>query len=213
MNNKIITLLILTLCAGSLMAQTLSPIELPKPITEGGKPIMQCLKDRHTSREFSPDALTPQVLSNLLWAAWGVNREDGHRTAPSAMNQQEIDVYVALKEGVYVYDATANKLMPVLAGDHREKAGKQDFVKDAPVNLIYVADWAKMGKYSEDDKKFYSAADAGFIAENAYLYCTSEGLNCVIRGYVDRDDIAKTLNLRADQKVLLAQTIGLPPKK
>jgi SagB-type dehydrogenase family enzyme len=197
----------------SCFAQELKPITLPKPITEGGKPLMQCLKERHSTREFSPGALSQQTLSNLLWAAWGINRSEGDkRTAPSAMNRQEISVYVTLPEGVYLYDAKANELKPILAGDHRAAAGKQDFVAVAALNLIYVADFTKMGDGSPDDKTLYSAADAGFIAQNVYLFCASEDLACVVRGWVDRAELGKLLGLPPEQKIILAQTVGLPKK-
>jgi SagB-type dehydrogenase family enzyme len=174
---------------------------------------MQVLKDRHSTREFSSEKLSPQVLANLLWAAFGINRPDtGKRTAPSAMNWQEIDVYVATAEGLYVYDAKGNKLNPILAGDVRGAAGVQPFVKDAPVNLVYVADFAKTGKSSAEDRNFYSAADVGFIAQNVYLFCASEGLAVVVRGGVDRAALAKLMKLRPDQKILLAQTVGYPKK-
>jgi nitroreductase len=209
---SIIAVMSTLLLAAALLAADPEPITLPAPKTDGGKPLMQVLKERHTSREFKSDPLPQATLSNLLWAAWGINRpESDHRTAPSAMNQQEIDVYAFTAEGVYLYDAKANQLKPVLAGDHRATAGKQDFVATAPLDLVYVADQAKMSKTSSGaDKTFYSAANCGFIAENVYLFCASEGLNCVVRGYVDRDAIAKTLNLRPDQKVLLGQTVGYP---
>jgi SagB-type dehydrogenase family enzyme len=193
-------------------AQELKPIPLPQPSTEGGKPLMQALKERHTTREFSAEKIPLQVLSNLLWAANGINRDDGHRTAPSAMNKQETDIYIAKEDGVYLYDAKTNTLVPIVTGDHRAAAGKQDFVANAPLNLIYVADYGRMGTTAEDDKRFYAAADVGFIAENVYLYCASDGLNCVVRGYVDRDEIAKLLKLRSDQHVLLGQTVGYPWK-
>ena len=173
-------------------------------------PLMQALAERHTSREFASDPLPLQTLSNLLWAAFGVNRPDGHRTAPSARNWQETDLYVFLPDGVYLYDAGANLLQPVLAGDHRAAAGKQEFVKDAPLSLVYVADLARMGDAAPEDKALYSAADAGFIAQNVYLFCASEGLSVVVRGMVDREQIAKLLHLRSDQKVILAQTVGYP---
>jgi SagB-type dehydrogenase family enzyme len=194
-------------------SQTLQPIQLPPPVMEGGKPLMQALKDRHTSREFATDPLPLPVLSNLLWAAFGINRpENDHRTAPSAMNRQEVDLYVFTAEGVYTYDAKTNALNPILAGDHREVTGKQDFVKDAPLNIIYVADEARMGQGSTADKALYSAADVGFIAQNVYLFCASEGLSCVVRGWVDRELVTKTLNLRPEQKVILGQTVGYPKK-
>ena len=121
-----------------------------------------------------------QTLSNLLWAGFGVNRlATGGRTAPSAMNWQETSVYVVNSEGAYVYDAKAHALRLVAAGDHRGDTGVQPFVKDAPVNLIYVADFAKTGKSTAEEKTFYTAADVGFIAQNVYLFCASEGLAAV----------------------------------
>jgi SagB-type dehydrogenase family enzyme len=195
------------------LAQELSPVYLPVPQTDGGKPLMQVLKGRHSAREFSSEKLPAQVLANLLWAAFGINRpETGKRTAPSAMNWQEIEVYVASADGLYAYDAKANMLNPVLAQDLRGAAGVQPFVKDAPLNLIYVADLAKTGNGSAEDRNFYIAADVGFIAENVYLFCASEGLAVVVRGGVDRPALAKLMKLRPDQKILLAQTVGYPKK-
>ena len=194
-------------------AQELKPIELPKPQTDGGRPLMQVLKERSTSRDFSSEKLPLPVLSNLLWAAFGVNRpESGKRTAPSALNWQEIDIYVATADGLYVYDAKAHRLNPVLAEDVRAATGTQPYVKDAPVNLVYVADLAKTGKASAPDQDFYTAADTGFIAQNVYLYCASEGLATVIRGGVDRPARAKVMKLRPDQKITLSQTVGYPKK-
>jgi nitroreductase len=192
--------------------QVLKAIELPKPQMEGGKPLMAALKDRKTSREFSTEKLPLQVLSNMLWAANGINRPDGKRTAPTAMNKQEIDIYVALEQGLYLYDAKANTLVPVLAEDVRAATGKQPFVKDAPVNLVFVADYAKMGSTPADQKDFYAATDTGFISQNVYLFCASEGLATVVRGYVDRPICQAAMKLRADQKVILAQTVGYPKK-
>lgn len=196
--------------ASCLLAQDLKPIALPQPQTDGGRPLMQVLKERKTTREFAADKLPPQVLSNLLWAAFGVNRPDGRRTAPSAMNKQEIDIYVATGEGLFVYNAQANRLDPVLPQDVRAATGMQSFVATAPVDLVYVADLAKAG--SEPDADLYTAADTGFIAQNVYLYCASEGLATVVRGSVDRAALAKTMKLRPDQKIILAQTVGYPKK-
>ena len=194
-------------------AQELKPIELPKPQMDGGRPLMQVLKERSTSRDFSSEKLPLPVLSNLLWAAFGVNRpESGKRTAPSARNWQEIDIYVATADGLYVYDAKAHRLNPVLAEDVRAATGTQPYVKGAPVNLVYVADLAKTGKASAPDQDFYAAADTGFIAQNVYLYCASEGLATVIRGSVDRPTLAKLMKLRPDQKITLSQTVGYPKK-
>jgi SagB-type dehydrogenase family enzyme len=185
---------------------------LPKPQMEGGRPLMQVLKARASSRSFRPDKLPMQTLSNLLWAAFGINRPDGRRTAPSAMNWQEIDVYVVMAEGAYRYDAKANSLLPVAQGDLRPSTGKQPFVKDAPIGLVYVADLSRASKGSDEDKAIYTAADTGFIAQNVYLFCASEGLASVVRGSVDREALGKALKLRTDQKIVLAQTVGLPGK-
>lgn len=187
-------------------------IKLPEPQTEGGMPLMQALNQRKTSREFSTKSLPDQVLSNMLWAAFGINRSDGKRTAPSAMNMQETDIYVATAKGLYLYDPKANSLIPKLDQDIRAKTGGQPFVKDAPVNLVYVADYAKMSRGSDEDKNFYSVVDTGFISQNVYLFCASEGLATVVRGYVNRPALAKAMNLRNDQKIILAQTVGYPKK-
>lgn len=185
------------------------PIKLLPPDMTGGKPLMQALKDRRTLREYSPRELPPQVLSNLLWAASGVNRPDtGKMTAPTAKDMREIDIYVSMADGLYLYDANANILTPILAQDIRAATGDQEFVKDAPVNLIFVADLAKMSSMSDEDARFYAATDTGYISQNVYLYCASEGLATVARGWVNRPALAKVMKLRADQIIILAQTVG-----
>jgi len=174
---------------------------------------MQALNERRTSREFSGEELPLQVLSDLLWAADGINRPDsGKRTAPSAVNWQNIDIYAAMAQGLYLYDPKEHALKPVLAEDIRSITGKQDFVKDVPLNLIFVADFSKITRGSDEDKNFYSAAHTGFISQNVYLYCASEGLATVVRGLVDREAMAKAMKLRPDQKVMLAQSVGYPKK-
>ena len=173
---------------------------------------MQVLKDRKSTREFGSGALSPQTLSNMLWAAFGINRPDGRRTAPSAMNWQEVSIYVATAEGIYLYDAQADALNPVQAGDHRAVTGTQSLVKDAALNLVYVADLSKTGDADSPDAQMYAAADVGFIAQNVYLYCASEGLATVVRGSVDKNALAKTLKLGPKQKIILAQTVGFPKK-
>jgi SagB-type dehydrogenase family enzyme len=213
MSHTIPTLLFIMIIGAVVGAQDLKPIELLKPDTIGGKPLMQVLKDRHSSREFSTDTLSLPVLSNLLWAACGINRaESGKRTAPSAVNWQEVDVYVAMANGLFRYDPAGHKLLPVLGEDIREKTGAQPFVKEAPINLVYVADFAKIDRGTDTEKDWYSAADAAFISENVYLFCASEGLATVVRGSVDRKALAATMKLRPDQRVVLAQTVGYPKK-
>jgi SagB-type dehydrogenase family enzyme len=205
-------LLLLAAAVLPAAAQELKPVALPKPETTGGKPLMQALAERQSAREFGARQLSPQVLSNLLWAAFGVNRPDGKRTAPSARNMQEIDIYVVTAEGAYLYDAKANLLRPVAAGDLRAVTGMQEFVKTAPLNLVYVADTARMGGASEADQTFYAGLDTGFIAQNVYLFCASEGLASVVRAMIDRPGLVKALKLRPEQRPIVAQTVGYPKK-
>jgi nitroreductase len=208
---------VLILCLSALYPsasrpQDLKAITLPSPQTSGGRPLMQALKDRQSRREFSAEKLPLQVLANLLWAGFGVNRPgSGKRTAPSAVDWQETDIYVATADGLYVYDAKQNQLSPVARGDLRGQTGTQDFVKDAAVNLVYVADLAK-AKRASADRDMFVAADVGFIAENVYLYCASEGLATVVRGSIDRPALAKAMHLRDDQRIVLAQSVGYPKK-
>ena len=204
-------LLAVILSSVVLVAQELKPLKLPSPETEGGRPLMQVLKDRKSTREFGPQKLSAQTLSNLLWAAFEINRPDGHRTAPSAMNWQEVSLYAATAEGVYLYDAQAHTLNPVLAGDSRAATGTQAYVKDAAVNLVYVSDLSKTSRATAAEAEKYTAADVGFIAQNVYLFCASEGLATVVRGGVDQS-LPKLLKLRPDQHITLAQTVGYPKK-
>jgi len=210
----VFVLLVLSFVVSDLiLAQELKTLILPKPELNGGRPLMQVLKDRKSSREFSSERLSDQVLSNLLWAAFGINRPvSGRRTAPSARNWQEIDIYVAMAEGLYLYDAKAHQLNPLQKGDLRPMTGSQAFVKDAFMNLIYVADYSRTGKASEEDRQIYCAAAVGFISQNVYLFCASEGLATVVRGLVDRPALAKAIKLRPDQKIILTQPVGYPKK-
>lgn len=192
-------------------AHALDDIALPAPRTEGGKPLMDALRERRSTREFSPERLPLQKLSDLLWAAAGINRADaGKRTAPSARNWQEVQVYVLLEEGAFAYDAAANTLRGVVAGDLRKQSGSQDFVGVAPVDLVYVADLDKLAEAAPEDRTLYSGADAAFIGENVYLFCASEGLATVIRGSVDRVAMGKAMGLPAGKRVVFAQTVGYP---
>jgi SagB-type dehydrogenase family enzyme len=203
-------LIIISFITASWAAEP-APIKLLPPNLESGKSLMQSLQARKSSRNFSVKKLPLDVLSNLLWAANGVNRpESGKRTAPSASNRQEMDVYIAMADGLYIYSPKQHLLEPVLNRDIRELTGKQPFVKDAPLNLIYVADFSKMGGNNAEERQLYSAADAAFIAQNVYLYCASEGLATVVRGFVDREELAKAMQLPDNQKIILSQTVGYP---
>jgi nitroreductase len=200
-----------SLAAAGAAGQELAPVSLPAPQTDGGKPLMQALSLRATARAFAPDPLPRQTLANLLWAAWGINRaREGKRTAPSTRNWQEIEVLVVDAIGAYAYDAAANTLTPLVAGDLRALTGTQDFVKDAPVTLVLVADTSKM--QGGVDRQAYAFADAAFVSQNVYLFCASEGLATGVRASLDRPALAKALKLRDDQLVVFAQSVGFPKK-
>jgi nitroreductase len=192
-------------------AEALKPLQLPPPRTDGGKPLMQALKLRATGRAFAADPLPAQTLSNMLWAAWGINRAaEGKRTAPSARNWQEIDLLVVDARGAWRYDAGANTLEPLVAGDLRALTGGQDFVKDAPLTLVFVADPARMKGSDDATRQPWAYADAAFISQNVYLFCASEGLATGVRAMVDRPALAKALGLGADRIIVFAQSVGYP---
>ena len=173
---------------------------------------MEALDARQTGRSFSATELSNQMISNLLWAAFGINRpQSGKRTAPSAMNWQETDIYICLKKGTFVYDATTNKLTFVCQDDTRADMGLQGFVKNAPVVLAFVADYRKMSALvGKEEKDFYAATDCGYISQNVYLWCASEGLSTVVLGYINREKISKVLRLDKEQRVILTQCVGYP---
>lgn len=204
----------LLLVSGSLLAGDVAAIiPLAKPTTTGGMALMQALSERKSTREFSDQKLPNEMLSNLLWAAYGVNRPDGRRTAPSANNRQIVDVYVTLPEGAYLYRPKEHRLDLVSPGDWRGAAGVQPFVAEAPLNLVYVADYSRVTSTPAEDKILYSAAETGFVGQNVYLFCASEGLATVVRAMIDRTKLAEALKLRPDQKIMLAQTVGYPKRK
>ena len=203
---------ILTMAPNITLAEQPKPIQLLKPEMGSSNSLKQLLWKRMSSREFSPEPFPVEVLSSLLWAAFGINRPDGRRTAPTASNRQEIDIYVATAKGLYLYDAKANLLNPILADDIRGMTGRQPYVKEAAVNLIYVADYSKMGTGTNEVKDLYSAAATGAISENVYLYCASEGLATVVRAGIDKPALANVMKLRPDQKIILAQSVGYPRK-
>jgi len=205
-------------------AQDLQPITLPKPEKDGGKTVLAALQERRTIRDISEEKLPPQVLSNLLWAAFGVNRETAAfgkpgRTAASASNSQEIDLYVAMPEGVYLYEAAPHRLTPVVPGDFRARAGRRG-AATAPVNIFYVVDLTQyvLGSGQPDRsigdpevQKSYYYTDTGLIAQNVYLFAASQGLaawfhNC------DKENTTKEFKLRTEQRVLFAQSVGYPVK-
>ncbi len=207
-------------------ANGLEPIELPKPRLSAGKSLPESLRLRRTTREISDRKLPMQLLSNLLWGACGVNRKKGPFgipgiTAASASSSQEIDLFVALKEGVYRFDARRHRLLPVVAGDLRAMAigrRQRDMMPDAPVQILYVVDIHRLshtegfqepGLQDPEVQKSYYYVDTGLIAGNVYLFAAAQGLatwfhNC------DKAGLTRELRLRADQRVLFGQTVGYP---
>lgn len=203
---KLITTILVSVFAASLFAQD---INLPAPKRTGGKPLMDCLNERKSTKDFDETKdLDMQTLSNLLWAAWGYNREE-KRTAPSSRNKQEIDIFVAMKSGLYRWDAKANVLLLILAQDIRKDTGKQPYVEKAAVNLVYVCNITKSDTQGDKQKLTEATyANAGLIAQNVYLFCASEGLGAVIRGYIPKEELAKLMKLTDDQLIVLSQSVG-----
>lgn len=205
---KTFLLIAAVLCSFSITSA--QNIPLPKPVRTGGKPLMDALNLRQSARQFDTEKqLSEQTISNLLWAAWGFNREN-KRTAPSSMNRQEIDLYAVTKEGIYKYDATANTLIPVVKGDYRKDTGMQPYVGEAPLNIVFVCNKSKVQAKTESQLVEATYANSGFISQNIYLFCASEGLSTVIRGSVPKEKLAKIMQLTDDQLITLAQTVGYP---
>jgi len=184
--------------------------DLPPPRPAGGKPLIEALKLRRSTREYADRPLPPQMLSDLLWAAFGVNRPSGDRTAPYWRHIMVIDVYAALADGVWYYDPKLHRLEQRLPDDIRGQTGTQDFVATAPLNLIYVAHGERMKDISPQERRLYGSVDTGFIGQNVYLFCASEGLATVFRGSVDTEKLAATMRLDEDQFVTFAQSVGYP---
>lgn len=185
-------------------------IELPPPQREVDFALMQALDQRRSTRDFREDPLPPQVLSDLLWAAAGINRPNGGRTVPAALNAHAVTVYAALPQGAYRYDAKAHALELAAAADLRRVTGYQDFVDHAPLDLVYVADEADMSLMPASQRDAFSAVEVGAMAQNVYLYCAAYGLGCVLRAWLDRDAVGQALGLTTHQRVLLSQTVGYP---
>lgn len=204
-----VLVLIIAPCIG--FAQPAGNVLLPEPETTGGMPLMDALSQRHSTREFSLEKIDLQTLSNLLWAADGFNRRDAKkRTAPSSMNYQEIDIYLAMENGLFLYDAWENQLIAVVDEDIRATAGTQDFVATAPLNLIYVADMKKVKEPESDYQQKASYANTGFIAQNVYLFCAANKLGAVTRAYFDEKELAEAMLLADTKKIILSQTVGYP---
>jgi nitroreductase len=199
--------------SGPGIGQTsLETIRLLRPDREKGIPVMRALGLRRSTRTFSGRALSPEHLSEVLWAAAGINRDDGKRTAPSAWNRHSVEVFAVLPEGVFRYVADGHLLERVVAGDFRSLTGVQEFVGTAPLNLVYVADLLRFSGISStpDELMLMAAVEAGHMAENVYLYCASEGLGAVTRTLVPREKLGESLGLGSSQRIVSAQTVGYP---
>ena len=211
MQRRLVTLaalLTVLVVVGGSAGQELAPIALPLPQTDGGKPLMQALKLRATSRAFAPDPLPPQTLANLLWAAWGINRPaEGKRTAPSARNWQEIDVYAVMPQGVFLYDASAHRLKPVVAGDQRAAAGRQEFVREAPVTLVLVADRGRMKDAPADQVEIY--ASDGRLAVGLGVGVAHVGDELLHRG----SDRLTRLHASPHLSAVLVMFLGISPAR
>ena len=200
---------LLSMAPHRAIAQEPKSIPLSKPQTGSDKSLMEALWKRRSSRKLSSEPLPVELLSNLLWAGFGINRPDGKRTAPSAQNWQDIDIYVIRADGAYLFDAKGNQLKLIAPEDLRGVAATQAYAKEAPVNLIYVSDYAKTGEKTTDDaRRLFSGFHSGAIAQNIYLYCASEGLATIVRAGIDIPGMIKALRLRPDQKITLSQREG-----
>ena len=203
---------VILFCAFTLQAQELKVIKLSAPDKTRGSAIMKTFNDRQSTREYAAERLRPQDLSDLLWAANGINRADGKRTAPSTRNLQAVEVYVILPEGAYLYDAKEHALNPVAAGDHRGAvAASQDFAKTAPLCLVLVADMTKFGNTSEQSK-LMAAVDIGIVCQNINMACAGLGLVTVPRGTMDAATLKNVLKLTDMHLLLMNNPVGYPKK-
>jgi nitroreductase len=190
-------------------------LELAKPELSKSFPLLKALNERKTNREITSEPITDRQLSEILWAANGMNRPDGKRTAPSTQNRQMTDVYVVLETGIFFYNPTLHNLTRIAEGDHRKLAGTQPFVQNAPVNLVFVSDLAKFNSsYPPEDLDLlmWAGVEAGAQAQNVYLYGASEGLAVIIRGSVNREELGKVMGLSPEKIIVVAQTIGMPDR-
>ncbi len=211
MRKPIIVTLLFFIISGFLHLEAQEIRKLPEPKKSGGMRLMKALNQRHSSREFANKEISDQMFSNLLWAAFGINRsESGKRTAPSSHNVQDIQIYAATRDGAFLYIPEKNALKEITNKDLRAKMGKQDFVKNASVNLVYVSDFSKYSEGSKQQHMVTAGTHCGFIGQNVYLFCASEGLNVVFRGWIDKELIKQTLNLKEDQHVMYSQSVGFP---
>jgi SagB-type dehydrogenase family enzyme len=213
MKKILVTLSVFSMMITNVQAQELQAIKLNEPNKSRGSAFMKALSDRHSEREFDTKDLSLQDLSDLLWAANGVNRSDGKRTAPSAMNRQEIDVYVVLKDGTYRYDAGRQLLTPLTKGDYRQAvANGQDFAATAPLCIVLVAQLDKLGDPANEHTRLIAAMDAGIVCQNINIFCAAAGLSTVPRATMDKEELTKALQLTEQQFIMLNNPVGYPVK-
>jgi len=201
------------MAALGMHAQDLQDIKLNDPDKSRGSSVMKALSDRASVREYDPKELSLQDLSDLLWAANGINRPDGKRTAPSAMNRQEIDVYVVNKDGAYRYDAATNTLIGLTGGDFRKAvAASQDFAATAPVSIVLVANLEKLGDPASENTRVTAGMDAGIVSQNINIFCAAVGMATVPRGTMNKDELKTILKLSDNQSLMLNNPVGFPKK-
>lgn len=200
MKRLVPTLAACLLCA--VLPAGAETLTLPAPDIRGGKALMQALNERHSARRFSPRPLSDKLLGDLLWAACGVNRPDGRRTIPTALNRQDIEIYVLRGDGAWLYDASRHALKRAAEDDLRGFLGAQAFAREAPVTLLYVSDTDKNGN------GLYAAMHAGSAYQNVGLFCASAGLNNVVRASHDAEALTKGLNLPAHKHIVVSQSLG-----
>lgn len=209
MLSKFLITVLALITVATIAADVEETLKLPVPRQSGGMPLFDTLKNRKSTKEFSNKELDTKQISEILWCGFGINRpQEMRRTAPSAMNAQEIDLYVSTKDGVFFYDSKIHALKQVLNQDIRTKISGQPFNKNAPVVIVFVADYSRT-KASPQQRQLYAYIDTGFISQNIYLYCASEGLGTVIHE-LNRAETTKLLNLKPEQEVIMAQSVGYP---
>lgn len=208
---KIFVVAFLVLCASVSFADGAQEIILPKPDLNGGKPLMQCFAERRTKRRFDTAKLPEQIVSDILYAADGMNRKDGRKTVPTARNKQNQRVYVFTADGVYLYNSRKHSLVPVCKGDHRKICGTQPFHAKAPLVLVFVSDMSAIGNTPEL-RALYAGNHSGSASQNVYLYAASRDLATVVCGMLDRKKIKEFLKLAADDMVIFSQPVGFAAK-
>ncbi|MEI8115268.1 MAG: SagB/ThcOx family dehydrogenase [Bacteroidia bacterium] len=209
---RYLTLLFLILLCAPVICQPKTKQLLP-PVRKGGMPLMEALDKRCSTRDFTDRDLPEQTLSNLLWAAFGINREESDKhTAPSSNNNQEIDIYVVTAHGAYKYVPKGHLIEIISDEDFRAICGEQAYVATAAINLVYVSDLSRTDQKDLNAEPLASYSNVGFIAQNVYLFCASEGLGAVIRGWINKEALQEKLQLKPNQKIILSQSVGFPKK-